>query len=153
MKGYRNMPEETALTLKEGWLHTGDIATMDEEGYFYIVDRKKDMIICGGCNVYPRDIDEVFYEHPKVKEACAIGIPHPTRGEAVKCCVVLKEGETATAEEMMEFCKGKLRKTRYLQAPHRGGIPRRLAQDQCGEDTKEGTSGRRGGKEKDLTAS
>ncbi len=108
MKGYRNMPEETALTIKDGWLHTGDIATMDEEGYFYIVDRKKDMIICGGCNVYPRDIDEVFYEHPKVKEACAIGIPHPTRGEAVKCCVVLKEGETATAEEMIEFCKGKL---------------------------------------------
>ncbi|MBW2565897.1 MAG: long-chain fatty acid--CoA ligase [Deltaproteobacteria bacterium] len=108
MKGYRNMPEETALTIKDGWLHTGDIATMDEEGYFYIVDRKKDMIICGGCNVYPRDIDEVLYEHPKVKEACAIGIPHPTRGEAVKCCVVLKEGETATAEEMIEFCKGKL---------------------------------------------
>lgn len=108
MQGYRNMPEETALTIKDGWLHTGDIATMDEEGYFYIVDRKKDMIICGGCNVYPRDIDEVFYEHPKVKEACAIGIPHPTRGEAVKCCVVLKEGETATAEEMIEFCKGKL---------------------------------------------
>ena len=108
MKGYRNMPEETALTLKEGWLFTGDIVTMDEEGYFYIVDRKKDMIISGGCNVYPRDIDEVFYEHPKVKEACAIGIPHPTRGEAIKCLVVLKEGETATAEEMIEFCKGKL---------------------------------------------
>lgn len=108
MRGYRNMPEETALTIKDGWLHTGDIATMDEEGYFYIVDRKKDMIICGGINVYPRDIDEVFYEHPKVREACAIGIPHPTRGEAIKCCVVLREGETATAEEMIEFCKGKL---------------------------------------------
>ncbi|UCG81443.1 MAG: long-chain fatty acid--CoA ligase [Desulfobacterales bacterium] len=108
MKGYRNMPEETAMTLRDGWLHTGDIATMDEEGYFYIVDRKKDMIISGGCNVYPRDIDEVFYEHPKVKEACAIGIPHPTRGEAIKAFVVLKEGETATAEEMIEFCKGKL---------------------------------------------
>jgi long-chain acyl-CoA synthetase len=108
MKGYRNMPEETALTLREGWLFTGDIVTMDEEGYFYIVDRKKDMIISGGFNVYPRDIDEVFYEHPKVKEACAIGIPHPTRGEAIKCLVVLKEGETATAEEMIEFCKGKL---------------------------------------------
>jgi long-chain acyl-CoA synthetase len=108
MHGYWNMPEETASTLKDGWLFTGDMATMDEDGYFYIVDRKKDMIICGGCNVYPRDIDEVFYEHPKVKEACAIGIPHPTRGEAVKCCVVLKEGETATPEEMIEFCKGKL---------------------------------------------
>ena len=108
MKGYRNMPEETALTLKEGWLHTGDIATMDEEGYFYIVDRKKDMIISGGYNVYPRDIEEVFYQHPKVMEATAIGVPHATRGEQVKVFVVLKEGETATLEELIEFCKDKL---------------------------------------------
>jgi long-chain acyl-CoA synthetase len=108
MKGYRNMPEENALTLRDGWLYTGDIATMDEEGYFFIVNRKKDVIISGGYNIYPRDIEEVFYEHPKVKAACAIGIPHPTRGEAIKCCAVLKEGETATAEEMIDFCKGKL---------------------------------------------
>jgi long-chain acyl-CoA synthetase len=108
MRGYRNMPEETASTLKDGWLHTGDIATMDEEGYFYIVDRKKDMIISGGYNVFPRDVDEVLYEHPKVKEACAIGIPHPTRGEAIKACIVLKEGETATAEEMIAFCRERL---------------------------------------------
>jgi long-chain acyl-CoA synthetase len=108
MKEYLNMPEETALVLKDGWLHTGDIATMDEDGYFYIVDRKKDMIISGGCNVCPRDIDEVFYENPKVQEACAIGIPHPTRGEAVKVFVVLKEADSTTAEEMIEFCKGKL---------------------------------------------
>lgn len=108
MKEYRNMPEETALALKDGWLCTGDIATMDEDGYFYIVDRKKDVIICGGCNVCPRDIDEVFYENPKVQEACAIGIPHPSRGEAVKVFVVLKEGETARAEEMIELCKGRL---------------------------------------------
>jgi long-chain acyl-CoA synthetase len=108
MKGYRNMPEETASTIREGWLYTGDIATVDEEGYFYIVDRKKDMIISGGYNVYPRDIDEVLYEHPKVQEACAIGIPHPTRGEAIKVFVVLKEGQTATVEELMEYCKEKL---------------------------------------------
>jgi long-chain acyl-CoA synthetase len=108
MQGYRNMPEETASTLRSGWLYTGDIATVDEEGYFYIVDRKKDMIISGGYNVYPRDVDEVLYEHPKVQEACAIGIPHPTRGEAIKCFVVLKEGETATAEELIAFCKEKL---------------------------------------------
>jgi long-chain acyl-CoA synthetase len=108
MKEYRNMPEETALALKDGWLYTGDIATMDEDGYFYIVDRKKDVIICGGCNVCPRDIDEVFYENPKVQEACAVGIPHPSRGEAVKVFVVLKEGETARADEMIELCKGKL---------------------------------------------
>lgn len=108
MKGYWNKPEETAETLKDGWLHTGDIAKMDEEGYFYIVDRIKDMIISSGYNVFPRDIDEVFYEHPKVVEACSIGIPHPTRGEAIKVFVVLKEGETATQEELIEYCKDKL---------------------------------------------
>lgn len=110
MKGYWNMPDETAATLTDGWLHTGDIAKMDEEGYFYIVDRKKDMIISGGYNVYPRDIEEVFYEHPKVQEACSIGIPHPRRGESVKVFVVLKEGETATAEELIDYCNGKMAK-------------------------------------------
>ncbi|MEZ4528100.1 MAG: long-chain fatty acid--CoA ligase [Desulfobacterales bacterium] len=109
MKGYRNMPGETdAVLTPDGWLHTGDIAKMDEEGYFYIVDRKKDLIICGGYNVYPRDIEEVFYEHPKVQEACSIGIPHPHRGEAVKVFVVLKQGEKATAEELMDHCKKRL---------------------------------------------
>ena len=108
MKGYRGMTEETANTLKDGWIYTGDIATMDEDGYFYIVDRKKDMIISGGFNVYPRDIDEVYYDHPKVQEACSIGIPDPKRGENVKLFIVLKEGETATQEEMIEFGKTKL---------------------------------------------
>lgn len=108
MKGYWNMPAETAQTLKDGWLHTGDIATMDEEGYFYIVDRLKDMIISGGYNVYPREIDEVFYEFPKVEEACSIGVPHKTRGEAIKVFVVLKQGQTATVDELMAFCKEKL---------------------------------------------
>ena len=108
MKGYKGMPDETANTLRDGWIYTGDIATMDDEGYFYIVDRKKDMIITGGFNVYPRDIDEVFYENPKVQEACSIGIPDAKRGENIKVFVVLKEGESATEEEMIEFCKGKL---------------------------------------------
>lgn len=108
MKGYWNKPEETAETLTDDWLHTGDIAKMDKEGYFYIVDRIKDMIISSGYNVFPRDIDEVFYEHPKVMEACSIGIPHPTRGEAIKVFVVLKEGETVTQEELIEYCKDKL---------------------------------------------
>ena len=108
MKGYWNKAEETAATLNEGWLHTGDIAKMDEEGYFYVVDRKKDMILSGGLNVYPRDIEEVFYEHPKVQEAAAIGIPHPTRGESVKVFVTLKEGRSATSEELIEYCKGKM---------------------------------------------
>ena len=110
MKGYRNKAEETAATLTDGWLHTGDIAKMDEDGYFYIVDRKKDMILSGGLNVYPRDIEEVFYEHPKVQEAAAIGIPHPTRGESVKVFVTLKVGATATQEELIEYCKDKMAK-------------------------------------------
>jgi long-chain acyl-CoA synthetase len=108
MKGYWNMPEETANTLADGWLHTGDIAKMDDDGYFFIVDRKKDMIISGGYNVYPRDVEEVLFEHPKVQEATAIGIPHPVRGEAVKVFIVLKEGETATKEELLEHCKKSL---------------------------------------------
>jgi long-chain acyl-CoA synthetase len=108
MKGYLNMDNETAKTIIDGWLHTGDIATMDEDGYFYIVDRIKDMIISGGYNVYPRDIDEVLFEHSKIQEACAVGIPHPTRGEQIKAFVVLKEGATATSEEIMAYCKTKL---------------------------------------------
>jgi long-chain acyl-CoA synthetase len=110
MKGYWNKPEATEAVLTDGWLHTGDIAKMDEDGYFYIVDRKKDMVISGGYNVYPREVDEVFYDHPKVLEACAIGISHPTRGEAVKVFVVLKEGETVTVEELMAHCQTRLAK-------------------------------------------
>jgi long-chain acyl-CoA synthetase len=108
MRGYKGKPEETANTLKDGWIYTGDIATMDDDGYFFIVDRKKDMIISGGYNVYPRDIDEVFYMHAKVQEACAIGIPDSTRGESAKVFIVLKEGETSTQEEMLAFAKTKL---------------------------------------------
>ncbi|MBN1574209.1 MAG: long-chain fatty acid--CoA ligase [Deltaproteobacteria bacterium] len=109
-EGYYKKPEETKKAIKDGWLYTGDIGTMDEEGYFYIVDRKKDMIIAGGYNIYPRDIDEVLFEHPKVVEACTIGVPHEYRGETVKAYVVLKEGETATEEEMIDYCKEKLAK-------------------------------------------
>ena len=108
MRGYKGKPEETVNTLRDGWIYTGDIATMDEDGYFYIVDRKKDMIITSGYNVYPRDIDEVFYMHPKVQEACAIGIPDPTRGESAKVFIVLKEGETATSAELIDFAKERL---------------------------------------------
>jgi long-chain acyl-CoA synthetase len=108
MKGYWNMPEETAIALRDGWLYTGDIARMDDEGYFQIVDRKKDMIIAGGFNIYPRDVEEVLYEHPKVKEAVVAGIPDPYRGETVKAYIILKEGETATEEEIIQFCKGEI---------------------------------------------
>ncbi len=110
MKGYWGKPEETAKTIMDGWLHTGDIAKMDEDGYFYIVDRLKDMIISGGYNVYPRDIDEVYFEHPKVEEASTIGLPHPTRGESIKVFIVLKQGQTATEQEMIDYAATKLAK-------------------------------------------
>ena len=125
MKGYWNKPEETANTLRDGWCYTGDIAVMDEDGYFYIVDRKKDMIISGGFNVYPRDIDEVFYEHPKVQEACAIGIPDPKRGENVKVFVVLKEGQTVTKDELIEFCTTRLATHKLpTEIEFRGELPK-----------------------------
>jgi long-chain acyl-CoA synthetase len=108
--GYYQMPEETANALKDGWLYTGDIGKMDEEGYFYIVDRKKDMVIAGGYNIYPREIDEVLFEHPKILEACAVGIPDPYRGETIKAFVVLKPGETLTGEEVIKYCAEKLAK-------------------------------------------
>jgi long-chain acyl-CoA synthetase len=115
MKGYWNLPTETANTLRpdpeggEPWLYTGDIAMMDEDGYFQIVDRKKDMILgAGGYNIYPREIEDVLYEHPKVKEAAAAGIFVPDKGERVKAYVVLKEGMSTTEEEIIEFCKANL---------------------------------------------
>ncbi|MDA8440755.1 MAG: long-chain fatty acid--CoA ligase, partial [Peptococcaceae bacterium] len=108
MLGYWNLPNETASTLRDGWLYTGDIAKMDEDGFFYIVDRKKDMIIAGGFNIYPRDIEEVLYEHPKVKEAIVIGVPDAYRGETVKAFVVLRDGETCTSEELVNYCRQKL---------------------------------------------
>ncbi|MDQ3386054.1 MAG: long-chain fatty acid--CoA ligase [Actinomycetota bacterium] len=108
MKGYWNMPEETAGTLKDGWLHTGDVATMDEEGYFYIVDRKKDMIVASGYNVYPREIEEILFEHPEVSEAVAVGIPDEYRGETVKAFIVRKPESGVTEEEILTFCKERL---------------------------------------------
>jgi long-chain acyl-CoA synthetase len=104
MKGYWNKAEETALALRDGWLYTGDMAKKDEDGYFYIVDRKKDMIIAGGYNIYPREVEEVLFECPNVKEAAVVGVPDPYRGETVKAFVVMKEGTTASAEEIIAFC-------------------------------------------------
>ena len=108
MKEYWNNPEETANQLSDGWLHTGDVGQMDEDGYIYIVDRKKDMIIAGGFNIYPREVDEVLYQHPKVAEGVTVGVPDAYRGETVKVFVVLKPGETATDKEIIDFCKAKL---------------------------------------------
>jgi long-chain acyl-CoA synthetase len=108
MKGYVNRPDETAATLRDGWLLTGDMATVDEEGYFTIVDRKKDMIISGGFNIYPREIDEVLFTHPKILEACSIGIPDAYSGERVKVYVVLKDGQEVTEQEIIDYCKERL---------------------------------------------
>ncbi|WP_432737900.1 long-chain-fatty-acid--CoA ligase [Maridesulfovibrio sp. FT414] len=108
MKGYYNKPDETAGTLRNGWLYTGDIAYMDEDGYFYIVDRKKDMIISSGYNIYPREVDEVLYKHPKIKEAVTVGLPHKTRGEIIKVYIVLKEGESMDRNEITAYCREKL---------------------------------------------
>lgn len=105
MKGYWNRPVETDEVLKDGWLYTGDLGYMDEKGYFYVVDRKKDMIIAGGYNIYPREIEEVLYEHPDVLEAVAAGVPDAYRGETVKAYIVLKEGSTLTEEEINQFAR------------------------------------------------
>ena len=110
MKGYWNKPEETANVLRDGWLYTGDVAQMDEDGYFFIVQRKKDMILVSGYNVYPNEIEDVLFTHPAVKECAVIGVPDQYRGEAVKAFVVLKEGTQATAEDLLAFCKDKLAK-------------------------------------------
>jgi long-chain acyl-CoA synthetase len=108
MQGYWNNPEESAGQLKDGWLYTGDIAVRDEDGYIFIVDRKKDMIIAGGFNIYPREIDEVLFQHAKVQEAVCVGLADEYRGETVKAYVVLKPGEKATEEEIITFCRQKL---------------------------------------------
>jgi len=105
---YWQNPEETANAIRDGWFYTGDIVTMDEDGFVYIVDRKKDMILCSGFNVYPREVDEVLFAHPKVLEACAVGVPDPKRGETVKAFVVPKPGETLTAEEIIAHCRQNL---------------------------------------------
>jgi long-chain acyl-CoA synthetase len=108
MKGYWNKPEETALVLRGGWLHTGDIARRDTDGHFYIVDRKKDMIIAGGYNIYPREVEEVLFEHPHVKEAAVVGVPDEYRGETVKAFVVARDGAGVSAEEIIAFCRQRL---------------------------------------------
>lgn len=108
MKGYWNKPEATNEAIKNGWFYTGDIGTVDEEGFIYIVDRKHEMIITGGLNVYPREVEELLYGHPAVLEAVVIGVPHDRWGESVKGVVVLKEGMHADESEIIEFCKGKI---------------------------------------------
>jgi len=107
-EGYFGMPEETAETIKDGWFYTGDMATVDEDGYLYIVDRKKDMIISGGINIYPREIEEVIYTHPAVSHCAVIGVPHAEWGETPKAVVVLREGMKATEDDIIEICRQNL---------------------------------------------
>jgi long-chain acyl-CoA synthetase len=113
MKGYLHQPEATEETLRGGWLHTGDLARQDEEGYIYIVDRKKEMVIRGGYNVYPREVEEILYTHPAVSEAAVLGVPHPDLGEEVAALVVLRPGTNATPEEIRAFIKEKVAPYKY----------------------------------------
>lgn len=108
MKGYWNNEEATRSALRDGWLYTGDIAVMDEDGFFYIVGRKKELIITGGFNVYPKEVEEVLYQHPKVEEAAVIGIPDSYSGETIKAFVVPKRGETVSGPELLQFCRSRL---------------------------------------------
>jgi len=127
MREYWGHPEDTATALRDGWLYTGDMARMDEDGYFFIVDRKKDMILAGGFNIYPREIEEVLYQHPKVKEAVALGVPDAYRGETPKVYVVLKEGEAATEEEVLAYCRQNLAKYKVpTQVEFRQELPKTL---------------------------
>jgi long-chain acyl-CoA synthetase len=118
MKGYHNQPEATAEALRGGWLHTGDLARRDEDGYIYIVDRKKEMIIRGGYNVYPREIEEILYTHPDVMEAAVVGIPHLDLGEEVAAAVVLRQGAYATSEELKQFIKERVAPYKYPRRIH-----------------------------------
>ena len=113
MKGYWHRPEATAEAIRDGWFHSGDLARVDEDGYFFIVDRKKDLIIRGGYNIYPREIEEVLYEHPAVAEAAVIGVPHPALGEEVGAAVTLKAGASVTAEELRDHVKSLVAAYKY----------------------------------------
>ncbi len=118
MKGYLNRPEETAETVVDGWLHTGDLARMDDEGYIYIVDRKKDMILRGGYNIYPREIEELLFEHPDVVEAGVYGVPHEDFGEEIAADVVLKSGAKLTEDEIRQFVKERVAPYKYPRIVH-----------------------------------
>jgi acyl-CoA synthetase (AMP-forming)/AMP-acid ligase II len=108
MKGYYKAPDKTAETIIDGWLHTGDIGHLDAEGYLYVTDRKKDMLITGGFNVYPSEVEQVIWAHPAVQDCAVIGVPDPQWGEAVKAVVELNPGQSVTAEELIALCKEKL---------------------------------------------
>jgi long-chain acyl-CoA synthetase len=126
--GYRNRPEETKQTIRNGWLYTGDIGVFDEDGYLFLVDRKKEMLIVGGYHVYPREIDELLFKHPAILEASTVGIPDGFSGEAVKAFVVLRDGASLTGEELQDYCRKSLVKYKvpsqieFLLALPRSGV-------------------------------
>ncbi|MDQ2740878.1 MAG: long-chain fatty acid--CoA ligase [Chloroflexota bacterium] len=129
MQGYWRRPEETAEVFHDGWLRTGDVARMDEEGWFYLVDRKKDLIITGGENIYPREIEEVLFEHPQINEVAVVGVPHPYGGEIAKAFVVLAPGETATKKDIIQFAAARLAKHKVPRAVEfRAELPKSAAQ-------------------------
>jgi len=113
MKGYWKKPEATKEALRNGWFHSGDIGVRDPAGFYTIVDRKKDMIIRGGFNVYPREIEEVLYTHPAVLEAAVVGVAHESHGEEVKAVLAIRSGQTLTAPEVIAFCKERLAAYKY----------------------------------------
>jgi long-chain acyl-CoA synthetase len=113
MKGYWNQPEATAEAIKDGWFATGDMAKVDEDGYFFIVDRKKELIIRGGYNVYPREVEEVLYEHPAIREVAVIGVPHAELGEEVGAAIALKDGMQVDPEEIKAFVKEQVAGYKY----------------------------------------
>jgi long-chain acyl-CoA synthetase len=113
--GYWQKPEETRHAIRDGWLYTGDVGKMDEDGWFYVVDRKKDLIVASGYKVWPRDVEDVVFQHPAVREVAVVGVPDPYRGETVKAFVALKEGKegTVTPEEIIAFCKARMAAYKY----------------------------------------
>jgi long-chain acyl-CoA synthetase len=129
MREYWGRPEETADVLRDGWLRTGDVARMDDEGWFYIVDRKKDLIITGGENIYPREVEEALFEHPAIQEVAVVGVPHPFGGEIAKAFVVLKPGEQATKKDIVQFASERLAKHKVPRAVEfRSELPKSAAQ-------------------------
>ena len=143
MLGYWNRPEETALAIRNGWFHTGDVAVMDPDGYFRIVDRLKEMILVSGFNVYPNEIEDALYRHPKISKVAVIGVPDEQTGEAVKAFVVLREGESATVEELIAWARDPANGLTALPDPQADRAPRQPPRDDGGQGAPPGA--RRGG--------